>query len=197
MENKETELIDINEILIPGVHNVENYLAAIAAVHKIVSVESIRHVAKTFAGVEHRIELVREKDGVKFYNDSIASSPARTIAGLRSFSQKVILIAGGYDKKIPYEVMGEEIMNKVKILVLLGKTGPIIREAYLEECKKQKITPEIPIFQAQSLEEAVKISYNNSKGGDIVILSPASASFDMFKNFEERGNLFKNIVKKL
>ena len=195
--NKETEIMDVNQILIPGVHNVENYVAAIAAVYKIVSVESIRYVAKTFAGVEHRIELVREKDGVKFYNDSIASSPARTIAGLRSFNQKVILIAGGYDKKIPYDVMGEEIINKVKLLVLLGKTGSKIQEAYLEECKKQKITSEIPIFEVQSLEEAVKISYNNSKGGDIVVLSPASASFDMFKNFEERGNFFKDIVNNL
>lgn len=195
--NSVKDVIGVDDILIPGVHNVENYLAAIAAVYKYVSLDSIRHVARTFAGVEHRIELVRELNGVKFYNDSIASSPARTIAGLNSFKQKVVLIAGGYDKKIPYDVMGEVIVDKVKKLVLLGKTAPKLKEAYLDECKRRTIEPEIPIFEAQSLEEAVILSYNESKENDIIILSPASASFDMFKNFEERGNTFKSIVNSL
>ena len=124
-----TPVLDAKDILIPGVHNIENYMAAIAAVEDLVGDETIRKVAKTFGGVEHRIELVRIKDGVRFYNDSIASSPSRTIAGLRSFDQKVILIAGGYDKHIPYDVLGPEICAHVKKLFLGGATGPLIRQA--------------------------------------------------------------------
>ncbi len=196
-EGQETDIIGTEEICIPGFHNVENYLAAIAAVYTLVKPDSIRHVARTFAGVEHRIELVRELNGVKFYNDSIASSPARTAAGLNSLPGKVILIAGGYDKKIPYEQMGEVILKKVKALILLGQTGPKIRDAYLEECRRQGVKPEIPVCEVKSLEEAVRISYNESRMGDVVILSPASASFDIFRNFEERGNTFKKIVNNL
>ena len=194
MGNNTIDILNTDEILLPGAHNIENYLAAVAAVHKMVGIESIKHVARTFKGVEHRIELVRELNGVKFYNDSIASSPARTIAGLNSFKQKVILIAGGYDKKIPYDVMGEAIIDNVKMLVVMGKTGSKIRDAYRDECSKRRMKPEMPVVEVQSLEEAVKISYNRSIEGDIIILSPASASFDMFKNFEERGNTFKHIV---
>lgn len=196
-EGKSIDVLGIEEILIPGIHNVENYLAATAAVYKIASLENVRYVAKTFKGVEHRIELVREINGVKFYNDSIASSPTRTISGLNSFKQKVILIAGGYDKKIPYDMMGAEIIEHVKKLVLIGQTAPKIYDAYIKECMKRGIEPKIPVFRAQSLEEAVKISYNESQAGDIVLLSPASASFDMFKNFEERGNEFKRLVNNL
>jgi len=191
---KVTQVIDINQVLIPGIHNIENYMTAIAAVYDIVSIESISSVARSFAGVEHRIELVRELNGVKFYNDSIASSPTRTIAGLNSFKQKVILIAGGYDKKIPYDTMGPVIIDKVKRLVLIGQTGHKIKEAYLEECEKRNIQSEMPVVEVRSLEEAVKTAYNVSIGGDIVILSPASASFDMFHNFEERGRMFKKFV---
>ncbi|MGE5473609.1 MAG: UDP-N-acetylmuramoyl-L-alanine--D-glutamate ligase [Ignavibacteriales bacterium] len=194
---KVTEIMDINEILIPGTHNVENYLTAIAAIHDIVSVDSIRTVASTFAGVEHRIELVRKINDVRFYNDSIASSPTRTIAGLNAFKQKVILIAGGYDKKIPYDTMGSAIIEKVKKLILIGQTGYKIKNAYLEECSRLQIKADIPMFEAGSLEEAVTLAYNESMGGDIVILSPASASFDMFRDFEERGRIFKEIVNVL
>ena len=197
MSGKHTHIIDIDQMLIPGLHNVENYLAAIAVVQEMVSLDSIRKIVRTFAGVEHRIELVREIDGVRYYNDSIASSPSRTIAGLSAFNQKVILIAGGYDKKIPYDVMGEAIADKVKLLILLGQTGSKIKDAYLEECLRRGKKQEIPMFELQSLEETVKLAYDKSEKGDIVILSPASASFDMFKNFEERGNNFKQIVNNL
>ena len=125
------KVLKTSEILIPGVHNVENYMAAIAMVNGLVSDETIRQVARTFGGVEHRIELVRVKDGVRFYNDSIASSPSRTIAGLRSFPEKVILIAGGYDKHIPYDVLGPEICAHVKKLFLGGTTGEKIRQAVI------------------------------------------------------------------
>ena len=181
------------EILIPGTHNVENYMAAIAAVDGLVCDETIRQVARNFGGVEHRIELVRVKDGVKFYNDSIASSPSRTIAGLRSFTQKVILIAGGYDKHIPYDVLGPEICAHVSKLFLCGATAGKIRSAVEQAEGTEK--PEIT--DCGDFENAVRTAAAAAKGGDIVLMSPASASFDQFKNFMVRGECFKRIVKEL
>lgn len=190
-------IIRREDIFIPGDHNIENYLAAIGAVYDFVSVDTIKKVATSFKGVTHRIEPVRELHGIRFYNDSIGSSPSRTIASLKAFGQKVILIAGGYDKKIPYDPMGEIIADKVKVLVLVGATGPKIENAYMEEMNRRGTGEIIPILRASTLPEAVKIAYDASVQGDIVILSPASASFDMFKNFEERGNRFKEIVMSL
>ena len=181
------------EILIPGTHNVENYMAAIAAVDGLVRDETIRQVARNFGGVEHRIELVRVKDGVKFYNDSIASSPSRTIAGLRSFTRKVILIAGGYDKHIPYDVLGPEICAHVSKLFLCGATAGKIRSAVEQAEGTEK--PEIT--DCGDFENAVRTAAAAAKGGDIVLMSPASASFDQFKNFMVRGECFKRIVKEL
>ena len=181
------------EILIPGTHNVENYMAAIAAVDGLVRDETIRQVARNFGGVEHRIELVRVKDGVKFYNDSIASSPSRTIAGLRSFTQKVILIAGGYDKHIPYDVLGPEICAHVSKLFLCGATAGKIRSAVEQAEGTEK--PEIT--DCGDFENAVRTAAAAAKAGDIVLMSPASASFDQFKNFMVRGECFKRIVKEL
>jgi len=182
------------DILIPGVHNIENYMAAIALVEGLVEDETIRQVAKTFGGVEHRIELVRIKDGVKFYNDSIASSPSRTIAGLRSFSEKVILIAGGYDKHIPYDVLGPEICAHVKKLFLGGATGPQIRDA-VEKC--EEYTGQVEITDCENFEAAVRAAAAAAEEGDIVLMSPASAAFDQFKNFMVRGEFYKKLVKEL
>ena len=181
------------EILIPGTHNVENYMAAIAAVDGLVCDETIRQVARNFGGVEHRIELVRVKDGVKFYNDSIASSPSRTIAGLRSFTRKVILIAGGYDKHIPYDVLGPEICAHVSKLFLCGATAGKIRAAVEQAEGTEK--PEIT--DCGDFENAVRTAAGAARTGDIVLMSPASASFDQFKNFMVRGECFKRIVKEL
>ena len=188
-------VLAVKNILIPGVHNVENYMAAIAAVDGLVSNETIRTYAKTFGGVPHRIELVRELNGVKYYNDSIASSPSRTIAGLRSFDQKVILIAGGYDKHNPYEVLGPEITRAVKTLILVGATAPKIKEAVINA--PDYSTGEPVILERDTLQEAVNMAHDMARPGDVVILSPASASFDQFKNFEERGNTFKKYVNQL
>ena len=185
-------VLNVNDILLPGVHNIENYMAAIAAVEGLVSDETIRQVAKNFGGVEHRIELVRVKDGVRYYNDSIASSPSRTIAGLRSFREKVILIAGGYDKHIPYDVLGPEVCEHVKKLFLCGATAPQIRAA-VENCEGQK--PEIT--DCGDFESAVRAAAGAAESGDVVLMSPASASFDQFKNFMVRGEFFKKIVKEL
>ena len=181
------------DILIPGDHNIENYMAAMAAVDGLVSDETIRSFARTFPGVAHRIELVREVDGVRYYNDSIASSPSRTIAGLRSFRQKVILIAGGYDKHIPYEPLGPEIVEKVRLLILAGATAPKIRAAVEGAPGYAPGAPEI--MERESLADAVAAARSAAKPGDIVLLSPASASFDQFRNFEERGNAFRALVE--
>ena len=185
-------VLAVADILLPGVHNIENYMAAIAAVEGLVCDEAIVHVAKNFGGVEHRIELVRIKDGVRFYNDSIASSPSRTIAGLRSFPEKVILIAGGYDKHIPYDVLGPEICEHVKKLFLCGATAPQIRTA-VEACHGEK--PEM--VDCGNFENAVRAAAAAALDGDVVLMSPASASFDEFKNFMVRGECFKKIIKEL
>ncbi|MBP3673689.1 MAG: UDP-N-acetylmuramoyl-L-alanine--D-glutamate ligase [Oscillospiraceae bacterium] len=189
------EVLKKSDILLPGEHNVENYMAAIAAVQGLVSDEIIRQVAMTFGGVEHRIELVRVKDGVRYYNDSIASSPSRTIAGLRSFPEKVLLIAGGYDKHIPYDVLGPEICEHVKKLFLGGATGPKIREA-VEKCPEYK--PGFPeIVDCGDFTSAVKAAAAAAESGDVVLMSPASAAFDQFKNFMVRGEYFKKMVMEL
>ena len=186
------EVLKIQDILLPGVHNIENYMAAIAAVEGLVSDDTIRHVARNFGGVEHRIELVRIKDGIRFYNDSIASSPSRTIAGLRSFKEKVILIAGGYDKHSPYDVLGPEVCQHVKKLFLCGATAPQIRAA-VENCPMEQ--PEM--YDCGDFESAVRAAAAAAENGDVVLMSPASASFDQFKNFMVRGEFFKKIVKEL
>ena len=188
-------LFSTDRILIPGQHNVENYLAAIAAVQGMVSDEVILHTAETFPGVEHRIELVRTKDGVRYYNDSIASSPTRTIAGLRSFPQKVILIAGGYDKKIPFDVLGKEVQDHVKTLVLTGHTAEKIRQAVVQAEGYQEGHP--TILMEDDFKQAVLAASQTAQEGDVVILSPACASFDHFKNFAQRGQTFKDIVNAL
>jgi len=189
------KVLDTETIAIPGVHNIENYMAAILAVEGLVPDETIRHVAATFGGVEHRIELVRVKDGVKFYNDSIASSPSRTIAGLRSFRQKVILIAGGYDKHIPYDVLGPEICRHVQSLFVNGATADKIRKATEDAAAQGCECPQI--VDCENFEAAVRAAAAAAKPGDVVLMSPASAAFDQFKNFMVRGEFYKKLVMEL
>ncbi len=184
------EILDSNVIKIPGVHNIENYMAAIAATDGLVSKETINYVAENFGGVEHRIEFVREINKIRFYNDSIASTPARTTAGLLSFPQKVILIAGGYDKKIPFDDFGPIVCDHVKELILVGDTSEKIKIAV----QSANNFNNLPIHLFDDFEKAVSFSKEIAKEEDVVLLSPACASFDMFKNFEERGNKFKEIV---
>lgn len=185
-------VLKASEIRIPGVHNVENYMAAIGALWGMVSAATIRTVAREFGGVEHRIEFVRELDGIKFYNDSIASSPTRASAGLHSFDQKVILIAGGYDKHIPFDSFGPVLKECVKSLFLIGVTAPKIEKAATDAgMNKGDIT------RCETLAEATQKAYDAARAGDVVILSPACASFDMFKNFAVRGDAFKQLVNAL
>lgn len=187
-------IIHRDDITILGDHNVANYLASISAVWGYVGLESIRKVAREFTGVEHRIEFVREVRGVSYYNDSIASSPSRTIAGLKAFRSKVVLIAGGYDKHIPFDPMVPYIIEKVKTLYLCGDTAEKI-EKCVRESKDYKGSPEI--IRVKDIAEAVQLADKNCVPGDIVTLSPACASFDAFENFMARGNYFKELVMKL
>ena len=187
-------LLDRKDIAILGDHNVENYLAAISAVWGYVGADSVRTVAKTFNGVEHRIEFVREINGVKYYNDSIASSPTRTIAGLKVFDGNVVLIAGGYDKHIPFEPMAPYITEKVKLLLLTGPTADAIESAVKNDASYNGV-PEI--VKTENIASAVKLAHERAVSGDVVTLSPACASFDAFPNFAARGNHFKELVNKL
>ncbi|MEE0946779.1 MAG: UDP-N-acetylmuramoyl-L-alanine--D-glutamate ligase [Acutalibacteraceae bacterium] len=187
-------VLNRKDISIIGDHNVENYLAAISAVWGYVSTDNIRKVAKEFLGVEHRNEFVREVDGVRYYNDSIASSPSRTIAGLKSFDQKVMLIAGGYDKHIPFEPLAPYILEKVKFMALSGPTANAIEKAVVTHPQYNGI-PEI--VKVADIKEAVEIIHKKAEKGDVVTLSPACASFDAFPNFEARGKFFKELVNKL
>ncbi len=188
-------VLDSRDIAIPGVHNIENYMAAILAVEGIVSDAVIGKVAREFGGVEHRIELVRVKDGVRYYNDSIASSPSRTIAGLCSFTQPVALIAGGYDKQIPFDVLGPYVCQRVSRLYLNGATAEKIRAA-VEGCPEY-VPGKPEIISCADFTEAVKKAAADAKAGDIVLMSPACAAFDQFKNFMERGQYFKKLVGEL
>ncbi len=189
-------VMSVDDIRIPGLHNVENYLAAICAVREFVSYDTIKNVAKAFNGVKHRAQLVREFEGIRYYNDSIASSPTRTACGMLSlFDEKLILICGGYDKNIPYAPLGPVICDKVKTLILLGATGPKIEKAVKESANYKENL--LQIFYADSMETAVNIARENASNGDIVALSPASASFDMYRDFEQRGEHFMSIVNAL
>lgn len=191
-DGAERRVMGVEDIKLPGWHNVENYMAAIAAVNGLVSDEVICRFAREFGGVEHRIELVRTLRGVRYYNDSIASSPSRTIAGLCSFREKVILIAGGYDKHIPFDVLGPEIVAHVKALVLCGATAGKIRAAVEAAPGYRPGFPEI--IEVTSLTAAAETARDMARGGDVVTLSPACASFDQFANFAQRGNAFKAMV---
>jgi len=190
-----TPIIHKDEIRIPGMHNVENFLGVIAALWGEVEIDAIVKVAKEFGGVEHRIEFVRELNGVKYYNDSIATSPTRVLAGLNSFHQKLIVLAGGYDKKIPFEPMAETVCDKVKLLILMGLTADKIEKAVISA--KNYNPDELRILHVNSMEEAVETAHREALPGDIVTLSPACASFDWYPNFEVRGQHFKRLVKEL
>ncbi|MBP2024424.1 UDP-N-acetylmuramoylalanine--D-glutamate ligase [Clostridium punense] len=183
------------EVKLKGMYNIDNLLAAFAATCDEVSIETMRKVAMSFTGVEHRNEFVRELDGVEYYNNSIASSPTRTVASLLSFDNPVILLAGGYDKNLPFEPLAFEGYEKIKYLILLGATKNKIKAAF--DLLKEEKGIEVPIYMVESLEEAVNKAREISIEGDVVALAPACASFDMFPNFEIRGNRFKELVNNL
>lgn len=194
-DGKEEKILYKDDVKLRGIHNYENICAALAATDTLVSREKQVQAIKEFNGVEHRLEFVRELDGVKYYNDSIGTSPASTIAGLNSFDENIILLAGGSDKGLDYTEIGKKISEKVGTLILTGPTAPIIEKATLNAIAENGNS--VNIIHCNDLEEAVKKAQKVAKTGDVVLLSPASASFDAFKNFMERGEKFKELVNKL
>ncbi len=195
LNSDETKIVHKDEIIIPGLHNVQNYLAAIAATCNEVEPINMKKVATKFSGVEHRIEFVREYNNVKWYNDSIATSPTRTIAGLDSFDKKLILIMGGYDKNISFDALAPKLIEKAKCIILMGNTAEKIEKVLLNYKSYNKDS--LKIIKVKNMDIAVNIASDIAEGGDIVFLSPACASFDMYKNFEVRGKHFKELVNAL
>ena len=191
----ETEILRTEEILLPGRHNLENYMTAIALTDGLVLPSEIRAVARTFRGVPHRLEYLRTVRGVRYYNSSIDSSPTRTAAALSALSSPPIVICGGYDKKLPFEPLAEALFRSAKAVILMGATAPRIRAA-IEERQKAETRP-LPVYAAENLADAVEIAHRVAIDGDTVLLSPACASFDAFRNFEERGNTFRELVEQL
>lgn len=188
-------IANTEDVILRGVHNYENILAALAATQNLVDIDTQIKVITSFKGVEHRLELVRELDGVKWYNDSIGTSPTRTIAGLNSFNERIVLIAGGYDKHLEYEPLAKPIVDHVDTLILLGQTAEKIHCAVKRELEREGKT--IPIYRCLEIAEAVNLARKTAKNGEIVLFSPASAAFDMFKNFAERGKIYKELVNNL
>ena len=188
-------VLNTKDVLLRGNHNFENIGAALAATKTLVDQDIAVEAVKEFKAVEHRLEFVREIDNVKWYNDSVSSSPTRTIAGLNSFDEDIVLIAGGYDKNLDYTPIAKPILKKVKTLILLGATSGKIFNAVKDEEEQEK--KHVDIYMCDNLEEAINLAKKYAKPNEVVLFSPASASFDMFKNFAERGNIFKNLVNKL
>ena len=190
-------VFDTKNMKLRGVHNFENACCAIIATKELVDIETTKKVLTEFKGVEHRLELVKEtKNRIKWYNDSVSSSPTRTMAGLNAFPfRNIILIAGGYDKNLDYDVLAKPIVDNCKALILLGQTSAKIERAVNIEINKSK--KELKIYRCETLEQTVIMANSIAIQGDIVLFSPASASFDMFKNFAERGELFKKYVREI
>jgi len=190
-----THILNTSDIPLRGNHNYENVATAIAATKTLVDIDVAVKAIKEFKPVEHRLELVKEIDNVKWYNDSVSSSPTRTIAGLKSFDEEIILIAGGYDKNLDYTPIAKPIVEKVKSLILLGQTSGKIFDAVKNELENQN--KELDIYMCENLQDTVKLAKKIAKKGQVVLFSPASASFDMFKDFADRGNKFKMLVNNL
>ncbi len=188
-------ILNTDEVILRGNHNFQNIATALAATKTLVGTDVAIEAIKIFKPVEHRIEFVREIDGVKWYNDSASSSPTRTISGLNAFKENIILIAGGYDKNLEYEPLAKPVVDKVSTLILIGQTAEKIYDVVKNESEKEN--KKININMCDTLEQTIEIAKKSAKKGDVVLFSPASASFDMFKNFADRGNKFKDLVNKI
>lgn len=191
----EQKVISVNQIRLKGNKNYANVCSAICIAHDLVSIENIAKTLKEFKGVEHRLEYVDTKYGVEYYNDSISTTPGKALAALTSFDKKIILIAGGYDKNLDYSNFGELVIDSVKHVILLGNTTQKIKGAIINNKKYREDI--IKIKEVKTLEQAVKFASEIATNNDIVVMSPASASFDMFKSYKKRGKIFKELVDKL
>ena len=188
-------ILNTSDVILRGEHNFENIATAIAATNTLVDIDTAVNAVRKFKPVEHRLEFVREINKVKWYNDSVSSSPTRTIAGLQSFDEEIVLIAGGYDKNLDYTPIAKPIIKNVKVLILLGQTSEKIFDAVKEELEVEN--KKMDIYMCDSLEQTINLAKKVAKPNQIVLFSPASASFDMFKNFADRGNQFKKLVNNI
>ena len=188
-------ILNVDEVILRGEHNYENIATALAATSTLVDLDVAIQTVKNFKPVAHRLEFVRELDGVKWYNDSASSSPTRTLAGINSYKEEIVLIAGGYDKNLDYKPLAKPILDKVSTLILMGQTSGKIFDCVKEEMEKEN--KKIPIYVVDDLDNAIKTAKKYAKPNQVVLFSPASASFDMFKNAVQRGELFKEKVNKL
>jgi len=194
LDGREHVLCKASEVGIHGPHNLENaLLASLLSISAGADADAVSSVLVSFKGVEHRLETVCECDGVRYVNDSIATSPVRAIAALRALPAPILLIAGGYDKGLSYTDYARAMRGKVRMLFTLGKTADKIERAVREELGDDAM----PIQRVDSLEQAVMRAHEEARVGDTVLLSPASASYDMFRNFEERGQRFKQLVREM
>ena len=191
-KEKEVPVLRASEIKIPGIHNEENYMAAVALTAPFIDMNIVKEVARSFNGVEHRLEFVRELNGVKYYNSSIDSSPTRTAAALSALKEKPVIICGGAAKGIPFDSLAVTLCEKAKAVVLTGQTACDIEKALNSYAKFKESG--LTLIKSEGFEDAVLKAKAYAKEGDTVLLSPACTSFDAFKNFEERGKTFKNIV---
>lgn len=198
LDGKAAPVFPVSSLSIPGRHNLENALAATAAAMLGgVPAEAVRRAAEEFKGVEHRMEMVRELRGVRYWNDSIATAPERAMAALETLEGSLVLIAGGYDKGVSFDRLGQAIADKARVLILIGKTAPKIRSAVEAALASGGVHALEAIYMCRDLGEAVLKAREEARPGESVILSPACASFDMFRNFEERGRVFKELVAAL
>ena len=188
-------ILNTEDVILRGNHNYQNIATVIATTSSLVDIETAVKAIKEFKPVEHRIEFVEEVDGVKWYNDSASSSPSRTLSGINAFKEDIVLIAGGYDKNLDYTPLAKPIVDKVKTLILIGQTSGKIYEVVKNELEEEN--KHLDIYMCETLEETIPIAKKNASKGDVVLFSPASASFDMFKNFADRGNKFKELVRKM
>ena len=188
-------ILNTDEVILRGNHNFQNIATALAATKTLVDTDIAVQAIKEFKPVEHRIEFVKEIDGVKWYNDSASSSPTRTISGINAFKENIILIAGGYDKNLEYEPLAKPVVDKVSTLILIGQTAEKIYDVVKNESEKEN--KKVNIYMCDTLEQTIEIAKKSAKKGDVVLFSPASASFDMFKNFADRGHKFKDLVNKI
>lgn len=189
--SKEIEIMNLSDIKLLGIHNLENILCAVAISYFIgIDIESIRNTISKFMGVEHRIEFVRELNGVKFYNDSKGTNPDSTIKAIEAVDSPIILIAGGYDKGTSFDELAELLYKKVYLLILMGTTKEKIRNSAVRAGFTN-------IEYVENMNEAVNLAFDSSVKGNNILLSPACASWGMYNNYEERGRDFKNIVNLL
>ncbi len=185
-------LISQDEIKLKGIHNLQNICTALALTKDLVSTEKALNTIKEFSGVKHRLELVRVLNGVEWYNDSASTSPTRGISALNSFNKEIVLIAGGADKNLDYTPLGIKIVEKVKSLILIGQTASKIYEAVkIEEEKQNK---KVDIHMCETFKQSLELAKRIAKPGQIVLFSPASTSFDMFKDMYDRGDKFRKEV---